>query len=207
MAFVVDCWWGIVEGHAPQEYDWNGYKRLFSDGLRVCSLLISEMQFAKENPFATNLPQLKVKNQEEVTEEAVTTTLRRSLSFYSTIQAHDEHWAGDYGGPMFLLPGLIIALSITGGLNAVMMCRYLYNHQNEDGEWALCIWRAKYHVYHIKLHSCPLLFLRARLLSMATTEAKPEAKPEPKEIEENSEPLLKYKGRHLPDILRHRPLY
>jgi hypothetical protein len=28
---------------------------------------------------------------------------------------------------------------------------------------------------------------------MATTEAKPEAKPEPKEIEESSEPLLKYK--------------
>ncbi|XP_050146235.1 cycloartenol synthase-like isoform X2 [Malus sylvestris] len=78
----------------------------------------SFQMFAKENPFATNLPQLKVKNQEEVTEEAVTTTLRRSLSFYSTIQAHDEHWAGDYGGPMFLLPGLIIALSITGGLNA-----------------------------------------------------------------------------------------
>ncbi|CAN6544708.1 unnamed protein product [Malus baccata var. baccata] len=46
---------------------------------------------------------------------------------------------------------------------------------------------------HIKLHSCPLLFLRARLLSMATTEAKPEAKPEPKEIEESSETLLKCK--------------
>lgn len=26
---VVDCWWGIVEAHAPQEYNWNGYKRLF----------------------------------------------------------------------------------------------------------------------------------------------------------------------------------
>ncbi|KAB2597685.1 beta-amylase 7 [Pyrus ussuriensis x Pyrus communis] len=26
---MVDCWWGIVEGHAPQEYNWNGYKRLF----------------------------------------------------------------------------------------------------------------------------------------------------------------------------------
>lgn len=73
-------------------------------GLQACSLLISE---CSENPFATNLPQLRVKNQEEVTEEAVTTTLRRSLSFYSTIQAHDGHWAGDYGGPMFLLPGLV----------------------------------------------------------------------------------------------------
>lgn len=26
---MVYCWWGIVEAHAPQEYNWNGYKRLF----------------------------------------------------------------------------------------------------------------------------------------------------------------------------------
>ncbi|XP_010670445.2 beta-amylase 2, chloroplastic isoform X2 [Beta vulgaris subsp. vulgaris] len=26
---MVDCWWGIVEAHAPQEYNWIGYKRLF----------------------------------------------------------------------------------------------------------------------------------------------------------------------------------
>ncbi|KAL2460691.1 Beta-amylase 7 [Abeliophyllum distichum] len=26
---MVDCWWGIVEAHAPQEYNWNGYRRLF----------------------------------------------------------------------------------------------------------------------------------------------------------------------------------
>ncbi|KAL9245379.1 hypothetical protein vseg_019040 [Gypsophila vaccaria] len=26
---MVDCWWGIVEAHAPQEYNWTGYKRLF----------------------------------------------------------------------------------------------------------------------------------------------------------------------------------
>ncbi|KAL5572842.1 hypothetical protein UlMin_022439 [Ulmus minor] len=26
---AVDCWWGIVEAHVPQEYNWNGYKRLF----------------------------------------------------------------------------------------------------------------------------------------------------------------------------------
>lgn len=55
----------------------------------------------------TNLPQFKVKDAEEVTEEVVTTTLRRAISFYSTIQAHDGHWPGDYGGPMFLLPGLV----------------------------------------------------------------------------------------------------
>ncbi|XP_071937252.1 beta-amylase 2, chloroplastic-like isoform X2 [Coffea arabica] len=26
---MVDCWWGIVEAHVPQQYNWNGYKRLF----------------------------------------------------------------------------------------------------------------------------------------------------------------------------------
>ncbi|EPS60387.1 hypothetical protein M569_14415, partial [Genlisea aurea] len=26
---VVDCWWGIVEAHAPHDYNWNGYKMLF----------------------------------------------------------------------------------------------------------------------------------------------------------------------------------
>ncbi|AEC10613.1 beta-amylase 7 [Arabidopsis thaliana] len=25
----VDCWWGIVEGHSPQEYNWTGYRQLF----------------------------------------------------------------------------------------------------------------------------------------------------------------------------------
>lgn len=26
---MVDCWWGIVEAHAAQAYNWSGYKRLF----------------------------------------------------------------------------------------------------------------------------------------------------------------------------------
>ncbi|KAK8587991.1 hypothetical protein V6N13_086948 [Hibiscus sabdariffa] len=26
---MVDCWWGIVEAHAPQTYNWSGYRRLF----------------------------------------------------------------------------------------------------------------------------------------------------------------------------------
>ncbi|XP_043713169.1 beta-amylase 2, chloroplastic-like [Telopea speciosissima] len=26
---MVDCWWGIVEAHAPQQYNWSGYKQLF----------------------------------------------------------------------------------------------------------------------------------------------------------------------------------
>lgn len=27
------------------------------------------------------------------------------MRFYAGLQAEDGHWAGDYGGPLFLLPG------------------------------------------------------------------------------------------------------
>ncbi|KAJ8768252.1 hypothetical protein K2173_021192 [Erythroxylum novogranatense] len=112
--------------------------------------LLMRFQFAKENPLTQVLPQVKLDDTEDVTEESVAQTLRRALNFYSTIQADDGHWPGDYGGPMFLMPGLVITLSITGALNAVLsdehkreICRYLYNHQNEDGGWGL----------HIESHS------------------------------------------------------
>ena len=27
------------------------------------------------------------------------------VKFYSALQTEDGHWAGDYGGPLFLMPG------------------------------------------------------------------------------------------------------
>lgn len=57
--------------------------------------------------------QVKVRSdEEEISEEAVGITLRRALSFYSTLQAEDGFWPGDYGGPLFLLPGLVRLISI-----------------------------------------------------------------------------------------------
>ncbi|KAJ8641070.1 hypothetical protein MRB53_017764 [Persea americana] len=108
--------------------------------------LLMRMQFARENPCNVEIPQVKLEDTEDVTEEAVATTLRRAIGFHSSIQAHDGHWPGDYGGPMFLMPGLVICLYVTGALNTVLssehrleICRYLYNHQNEDGGWGLHI--------------------------------------------------------------------
>nr|AGK62447.1 cycloartenol synthase [Panax quinquefolius] len=108
--------------------------------------LLMRIQFANENPGSVVLPQVKVNDGEDILEDKVTVTLKRAMSFYSTLQAHDGHWPGDYGGPMFLMPGLVITLSITGALNAVLskehkreICRYLYNHQNRDGGWGLHI--------------------------------------------------------------------
>ncbi|KAK4587597.1 hypothetical protein RGQ29_018848 [Quercus rubra] len=124
-------------------------RRSFSDRRfekRHSSDLLMRIQFAKENPSFSTVPQIKVQDIEELTKEAVTITLQRAINFYSTIQAHDGHWPGDCGGPMFLIPGLVITLSITGALNVVLskehiheICRYLYNHQNKDGGWGLHI--------------------------------------------------------------------
>ena len=35
------------------------------------------------------------------------------INYYQYIQEDDGHWAGDYGGPMFLMPGLIISCYIS----------------------------------------------------------------------------------------------
>ncbi|KAF3333061.1 cycloartenol synthase-like protein [Carex littledalei] len=114
--------------------------------IKHSSDLLMRIQFSRLNHLELDLPVIKLGENEEVTEEAVVTSLRRAISRYSTLQTHDGHWAGDYGGPLFLLPGLIITLYVTGALNAVLssehqkeMRRYVYNHQNEDGGWGLHI--------------------------------------------------------------------
>ncbi|QHN81947.1 Cycloartenol synthase [Arachis hypogaea] len=106
--------------------------------------LLMRIQFAKENPISEVLPKVRANDIEDVTEETVTRTLKRAITFHSTLQSDDGHWPGDYGGPMFLMPGLIITLSVTRALNAVLteehkkeICRYLYNQQ--DGGWGLHI--------------------------------------------------------------------
>ena len=69
--------------------------------------------------------------------------LLNGFSFYETLQEPDGNWAGDYGGPLFLIPGLTIASYVTGAPfekpMQVLMKRNLWNHQNEDGGWGLHI--------------------------------------------------------------------
>ncbi|OWM86877.1 hypothetical protein CDL15_Pgr015913 [Punica granatum] len=108
---------------------------------------------------------VKVEDTEDLTEDAVTTTLRRAISFYSQLQAHDGHWPAENAGPLFFLPPLVMALYITGAINAIFseehkkeIKRYIYNHQNEDGGWG----------FHIEGHSTmfgsSLSYIALRLL-------------------------------------------
>ena len=97
-------------------------------------------------------------------------SMRAGVEFYQGLQDEDGHWASDYGGPMFLLPGLIIALYVMGQLNVVLpdyaqveMRRYLLNHQNEDGGFGL----------HIEggstMFGTTLAYVSMRLLGMSVT--------------------------------------
>ncbi|XP_075139940.1 lanosterol synthase isoform X2 [Leptodactylus fuscus] len=65
------------------------------------------------------------------------------MSFYSALQAEDGHWAGDYGGPLFLMPGLLIACHVTQtplpDATKKEMIRYLRSVQLADGGWGLHI--------------------------------------------------------------------
>ena len=67
---------------------------------------------------------------------------RNGYKFLKNLQSHDGHWPGEYGGPMFLLPGLVIGSYVTGmGFKEeerLEMIRYLMNRANhEDGGWGM----------------------------------------------------------------------
>ncbi|EIW79190.1 terpene synthase [Coniophora puteana RWD-64-598 SS2] len=69
---------------------------------------------------------------------------RNGYEFYKHLQSADGHWAGEYGGPMFLLPGLVIGSYVAGmGFTheeRLEMVRYLFNRAHaDDGGWGIHI--------------------------------------------------------------------
>lgn len=68
---------------------------------------------------------------------------RRAIDFYTRLQEDDGHWPSDYGGPLFLLPGIVINAYVTHTPFAeeeqILMKRYMLNMQNADGGWGLHI--------------------------------------------------------------------
>ncbi|XP_057447337.1 cycloartenol synthase-like [Lotus japonicus] len=125
---------------ARKEFNQNRFKTKNS------SDLLMRLQFERENGVNMKVKNVNIQKEEDITEEVVEDTLKRALRCYSTLQAQDGFWPGDYAGAMFMLPGLVIGLSVTGALNAALspehqseMKRYVLNHQNEDGGWGLHI--------------------------------------------------------------------
>src|ERR1044072_4163288 len=65
------------------------------------------MQLRKENPCGPIQPAVKVRDVENVKEKALTTTIRRAITFYSSIQTHDGHWPAESAGPLFVIQPLV----------------------------------------------------------------------------------------------------
>ncbi|XP_039684171.1 cycloartenol synthase isoform X2 [Medicago truncatula] len=108
--------------------------------------LLMRLQLLLDNSNNNNKVKVKKELEDVISEEIVRRTLKRALRNYSTLQVEDGFWPGDYGGPLFLLPSLVIGLWVTGSINAVLtpehqteMRRYLFNQQNKDGGWGLHI--------------------------------------------------------------------
>ncbi|XP_064613807.1 lanosterol synthase-like isoform X2 [Liolophura sinensis] len=88
------------------------------------------------------------------------------MKFYSQLLAEDGHWAGDYGGPLFLMPGLVIVCYITKTEftreQRLEMIRYLRSVQCPSGGWGL----------HIEgpptVFGCALNYVTMRLLGVGS---------------------------------------
>lgn len=73
-----------------------------------CGFDEDKLQMIKENRSGPIPVAVKVKEEAaEITEEATTTTLRRAISYYSSLQASDGHWPTESAGPLYFLPPLV----------------------------------------------------------------------------------------------------
>ncbi|KAJ0594233.1 putative beta-amyrin synthase [Helianthus annuus] len=108
--------------------------------------LLWRMQFLREKQFEQMIAQVKIEDDEEISYEKATTTLKRAVNFFAALQADDGHWPAENAGPLYFMQPLVMCLYITGHLNSIFpieyrkeILRYLYCHQNEDGGWGFYI--------------------------------------------------------------------
>lgn len=101
---------------------------------------VFRQQAIKENSSIFSGEKPSVQNPEE---QVLIDSLIKGMHYFSQLQSKDGHWPGDYGGPLFLLPGLLIASYITDTPfpkpHQEMMKVYLFNHQHTDGGWGMHI--------------------------------------------------------------------
>ena len=59
------------------------------------------MQLVKENNFSFDLQKADDETPADINPNTVSEKLRKALSYFSSIQAHDGHWPGDFPGSLF----------------------------------------------------------------------------------------------------------
>jgi lanosterol synthase len=97
----------------------------------ACTIVAAHMS------LSTFSLETKAPSRQQLCREAI----ERAVDNLRARQEPDGHWAGDYGGPLFLLPGLVIACHITGtdlgSERKARMLAYLRHVQNEEGGYGL----------------------------------------------------------------------
>jgi lanosterol synthase len=98
----------------------------------------SQMQSTKVRPSIRK----KAKSHHKE-EQRLIDGILNGMEYFAQLQSDEGHWAGDYGGPLFLLPGLLIASYLSDAPfpkpHQAMMQIYLFNHQHTDGGWGMHI--------------------------------------------------------------------
>ncbi|RYR07250.1 hypothetical protein Ahy_B05g074567 isoform B [Arachis hypogaea] len=117
--------------------------------IKQSSDLLMRMQLRKENKCGEISAAVKVGEEEKITEEALLTTMRRSLTFFSSIQSHQGHWPAEFACPLFFIQPL-----------------------NEDGGWGFHI------LGHSTMFGSGLSYIALRILGekLEDHEDKPMAK-------------------------------
>lgn len=100
----------------------------------------------KTNPHAADLglrPPVLMNESERGMESAPEEAFVNGVNFFGSLLCEDGHWPGDYGGPHFLLPGLVVVCHCCRYVLPyplrVVITAYMLNHQNDDGGWGLHI--------------------------------------------------------------------
>ncbi|TKY72099.1 Beta-amyrin synthase [Spatholobus suberectus] len=90
----------------------------------------------RENNFKQTITGVKIQDEEEITCDKITITLKRAAHYLSALQTIDGHWPAQTGGPLFYVPPFVICMYITGYLDSVLpkeyrkeVLHYIYCHQ------------------------------------------------------------------------------
>ncbi|XP_062154203.1 beta-amyrin synthase-like isoform X2 [Alnus glutinosa] len=134
-------------GTSEERAEVEDARRHFSDNRhnnRNSSDLLWRLQFLREKNFKQTIPQVKVKDGEQISNETATIAMRRAVNIFTALQASDGHWPAENTCGIYSLPCMIMCLYLTGHLDAVFsaehrkeILRYIYNQQHEDGGWGL----------------------------------------------------------------------
>lgn len=138
-----DPYWETPEGSALLQDMWNDFHMDRAVNANSADR-VYRAQACKDNGFKPlNPSDIPAFDTQDVLLKDIFSSVFKGIHFYKHLLTPEGHIPGDYGGPMFLLPGLTIVSYVTGNHlpapHRLMIRRYMHNAVNSDGGWGLHI--------------------------------------------------------------------